>query len=152
MLFYILICCLHEPTKSIVHTQARTELQNGSSDLVMPKFEVKDLESLSGKYDTVVCLDVLIHYPQNNADAMIGHLASLAENRLILSFAPKTFYYSLLKRIGELFPGPSKATRAYLHAEADVENALKKVGWKIRKRGLITTQFYFAQIVEAVPA
>ena len=51
-----------------------------------------------------------------------------------------------------MFPGPSKATRAYLHAEADVERALQKVGWKIRKRGLVTTQFYFAKLVEAVPA
>lgn len=135
--------------------QAREELV-GKDELspapVLPKFEVKDLESLNGKYDTVVCLDVLIHYPQNKADGMIAHLASLAENRLILSFAPKTIYYDLLKRIGELFPGPSKATRAYLHAEADVERALQKVGWKIRKRGLITTQFYFARLVEAVPA
>ncbi|GAA0161765.1 methyltransferase [Lithospermum erythrorhizon] len=82
---------------------------------------------------------------------MISHLASLAENKLILSFAPLTFYYAALKRVGELFPGPSKATRAYLHAEADVERALKKVGWRIRKRGLVTTQFYFAKIVETVP-
>lgn len=118
----------------------------------MPKFEVKDLESLDGKYNTVVCLDVLIHYPQNKADAMIAHLASLAEERLILSFAPKTFYYALLKRIGELFPGPSKATRAYLHAEQDIERALQKVGWKIKNRGITTTQFYFAVLVEAVPA
>ncbi|CAI9113743.1 OLC1v1014409C1 [Oldenlandia corymbosa var. corymbosa] len=126
--------------------------ENGSSPVpVLPKFEVKDLESLDGKYDTVICLDVLIHYPQSKADGMIAHLASLAENRLILSFAPKTLYYSALKRIGELFPGPSKATRAYLHAEADVENALRKVGWKIRKRGTITTQFYFANLIEAVP-
>ncbi|CAH9104761.1 unnamed protein product [Cuscuta europaea] len=120
--------------------------------MVMPKFAVKDLESLEGKYDTVVCLDVLIHYPQSKADAMIAHLASLAENRLVLSFAPKTYYYEILKRIGEFFPGPSKATRAYLHAETDVEQALAKVGWKIRKRDLITTRFYFARLVEAVPA
>lgn len=45
---------------------------------------------------------------QDKADAMISHLASLADQRLIISFAPKTPYYSLLKRIGELFPGPSK--------------------------------------------
>ena len=132
--------------------QAKEQLQAGREKVVMPKFEVKDLESLNGKYDTVVCLDVLIHYPQSKADGMIAHLASLSENRLLLSFAPKTFYYDLLKRVGELFPGPSKATRAYLHAEADVERALKKVGWKIRKRGLITTQFYFARLVEAIPA
>ncbi|XP_076891802.1 magnesium protoporphyrin IX methyltransferase, chloroplastic-like [Bidens hawaiensis] len=131
--------------------QAKEALQ-GIDDVQLPKFEVSDLESLNGKYDTVVCLDVLIHYPQSKADGMIAHLASLAENRLILSFAPKTFYYDLLKRIGELFPGPSKATRAYLHAEADIERALNKVGWKIRKRGLTTTQFYFSRIVEAVRA
>ncbi|EXC05159.1 Magnesium-protoporphyrin O-methyltransferase [Morus notabilis] len=131
--------------------QAKEQLF-GQDNVSIPKFEVKDLESLDGKYDTVVCLDVLIHYPQSKADGMIAHLASLAENRLILSFAPKTFYYDLLKRVGELFPGPSKATRAYLHAEADVERALQKVGWRITKRGLITTQFYFARLVEAVPA
>lgn len=136
--------------------QAREELLQGKDELppglMLPKFEVKDLESLDGKYDTVVCLDVLIHYPQHKADGMIAHLTSLAKDRLILSFAPKTFYYDLLKRVGELFPGPSKATRAYLHAEGDVERALKKVGWRIRKRGLITTQFYFCRIVEAIPA
>ncbi|TQD82678.1 hypothetical protein C1H46_031791 [Malus baccata] len=129
------------------------KLSNGfSAGPVLPKFVVKDLESLDGKYDTVVCLDVLIHYPQSKADGMIAHLASLAENRLLISFAPKTLYYDVLKRIGELFPGPSKATRAYLHSEADVERALKKVGWRIRKRGLTTTQFYFSRLVEAVPA
>jgi magnesium-protoporphyrin O-methyltransferase len=52
---------------------------------------------------------------QDKADAMVTHLASLAEKRLILSFAPKTPYYSLLKRIGELFPGPSKVGAALEH-------------------------------------
>ncbi|KAG6486321.1 magnesium protoporphyrin IX methyltransferase, chloroplastic-like [Zingiber officinale] len=130
--------------------QARDALV-GHSGAQMPKFEVKDLESLEGKFHTVVCLDVLIHYPQEKAEAMIAHLASLAESRLVLSFAPKTLYYNLLKRVGELFPGPSKATRAYLHAEGDVERALRKVGWKVNKRGFITTQFYFAKLFEAVP-
>ncbi|WZY85598.1 hypothetical protein YC2023_031982 [Brassica napus] len=98
-----------------------------------PEMKIGKERSLSGKYNTVVCLDVLIHYPQNKADGMIAHLASLAEKRVILSFAPKTFYYDILKRIGELFSGPSKATRAYLHAEADVERALRKVGCRISK-------------------
>lgn len=39
---------------------------------------------------------------------MVKHLASLSSDRLIISFAPKTLAYSVLKRIGELFPGPSK--------------------------------------------
>ncbi|KAG0580832.1 hypothetical protein KC19_4G203200 [Ceratodon purpureus] len=117
-----------------------------------PKFEACDLESITGKYDTVACLDVLIHYPQDKASAMVQHLASLAENRLLLSFAPYTLYYSVLKRIGELFPGPSKATRAYLHAEDDVEAALKEVGWVVRRREMTGTKFYFSRLLEAVPA
>lgn len=115
-----------------------------------PKFYTSDLESLSGQYHTVTCLDVMIHYPQEDADKMITHLASLAEKRLIISFAPKTLQYSILKRIGELFPGPSKATRAYLHAESDVEAALNKAGFKVERREMTATSFYFSRLLEAV--
>lgn len=117
---------------------------------VPPKFEALDLESVSGKYHTVTCLDVMIHYPQDRVDAMINHLASLSSNRLVISFAPKTLAYSVLKRIGELFPGPSKATRAYLHAEDDVEAALKRAGFKVVRKEMTATSFYFSRLFEAV--
>jgi len=131
--------------------RARESIKEGSK-LVRPRFETRDLESLDGKYHTVACVDVLIHYPQKKAGGMIQHLASLAERRLILSFAPKTWYYSVLKRIGELFPGPSKTTRAYLHSEEDVEAALKAAGWVVRRRDMTATKFYFSRLLEAVPA
>ena len=101
---------------------------------------------VQGKFHTVTCLDVMIHYPQDRVDAMISHLASLSDNRLIISFAPKTLAYSVLKRIGELFPGPSKATRAYLHAEVDVEASLKKSGFRIVKKEMTATSFYFSRL------
>lgn len=50
---------------------------------------------------------------------MVQHLASLSEDRLIISFAPNTLAYSILKRIGELFPGPSKV-RVCVHKLAAV--------------------------------
>eukprot|EP00475_Leptophrys_vorax_P022312 TRINITY_DN30383_c0_g1_i1.p1 TRINITY_DN30383_c0_g1~~TRINITY_DN30383_c0_g1_i1.p1 ORF type:complete len:183 (+),score=15.61 TRINITY_DN30383_c0_g1_i1:502-1050(+) len=124
---------------------------SGGKQLVLPVFEAKDLESIEGKYNTVVCLDVLIHYPQDKSEAMIGHLASLGTDRLILSFAPLTPFYAFLKRVGELFPGPSKATRAYLHSEEEVENALKKAGWRVVKREMTATKFYFSRLFQAVP-
>lgn len=113
-------------------------------------FEAQDLEALEGRYHTVVCLDVLIHYPQEKAGDMIAHLSSLAEERLILSFAPKNPFYTLLKRIGEFFPGPSKATRAYLHSEAEIRNALRANGWEIKRKEFTATQFYFSRLLEAV--
>ena len=49
-----------------------------------------------------------------------GHLSSLATDRIMISFAPKTLALTILKKVGELFPGPSKTTRAYQHREADI--------------------------------
>lgn len=112
-------------------------------------FIVSDLEALSGRYHTVVCLDVLIHYPQDEAARMVNHLSSLAESRLLLSFAPKTPVYSVLKKIGSFFPGASKATRAYLHREADIVEILENAGWKIERRALNKAPFYFSQLLEA---
>ncbi|MEB3359955.1 MAG: magnesium protoporphyrin IX methyltransferase [Synechococcales bacterium] len=111
---------------------------------------VKDLEDLDGRYHTVICLDVLIHYPQEKAADMIKHLSGLAESRLILSFAPKTPCYTLLKKIGDFFPGPSKATRAYLHREADIVGFLESHGWEIRRNAMTKTRFYFSRLLEAV--
>ena len=129
----------------------RFEAAAAGQDAPTPDFSPVGLEEVAGEYDTVCCLDVMIHYPQEKADAMVQHLASISKDRLIISFAPKTLYYSVLKRIGELAPGPSKATRAYLHAEEDVERALNAVGWKVVKREMTATNFYFSRLLEAVP-
>lgn len=126
------------------------EAKSGGAGGEDPVFEAKDLESVGGKYDTVCCLDVMIHYPQDKADAMVGHLASLAERRVVVSFAPYTPQYALLKRIGELFPGPAKATRAYLHRESDVEAALQRAGFRVTRREMTATSFYFSRLLEAV--
>lgn len=112
-------------------------------------FAVQDLETLSGSYHTVICLDVLIHYPQEKADAMISHLCSLAQSRIILSFAPKTCALTILKKIGSFFPGPSKATRAYLHREADVVKILEKNGFFVQRQSMTRTRFYFSRLLEA---
>lgn len=114
-----------------------------------PTFAVQDLETLSGNYHTVICLDVLIHYPQEQAAEMITHLSSMAESRLILSFAPKTFALSLLKKVGSFFPGASKATRAYLHREADIIKILESAGFSIQRQAMTKTRFYFSRLLEA---
>jgi len=129
--------------------EARERAKEVLPDAENPNFTVQDLEHLSGKYHTVICLDVLIHYPQQEASKMIAHLASLAESRLIISFAPKTFWLSILKKIGELFPGPSKTTRAYQHSETDIIKMLESNGFKIARNDMTSTRFYFSRILEA---
>jgi magnesium-protoporphyrin O-methyltransferase len=132
--------------KMVGEAKERSQTTLGQS--TNPTFAVQDLETLSGRYHTVICLDVLIHYPQDKAAAMISHLSSLAESRLILSFAPKTLAYSLLKKIGDFFPGPSKATRAYLHREAEVVKILESQGWTVQRNAMTKTSFYFSRLLE----
>jgi magnesium-protoporphyrin O-methyltransferase len=145
--------------KAIVHASDISEKMVGEAKKIAaelfgnndnPTFTVQDLESISGSYHTVVCLDVLIHYPQDKAAEMISHLASQAQSRLILSFAPKTPCLSLLKKIGSFFPGQSKATRAYLHREADIIQILEAQGFKIERKAMTKTRFYFSRMLEAV--
>jgi magnesium-protoporphyrin O-methyltransferase len=133
--------------KMVEEAKIRAAESLGQAD--NPTFVVQDLERLSGHYHTVTCLDVLIHYPQDKAAEMIAYLSSLAESQLILSFAPKTLAYRLLKKIGDFFPGPSKATRAYLHRETDVVKILQDSGWKIERSAMTKTQFYFSRLLEA---
>lgn len=133
--------------KMVGEAKERAQAELGHSD--NPVFAVQDLEALSGNYHTVICLDVMIHYPQDKAMEMIAHLSSLADSRLIISFAPKTLAYSLLKKIGDFFPGPSKATRAYLHREAEIVKALEANGWKVQRNAMTKTRFYFSRLLEA---
>jgi len=134
--------------KMVGEAKERAEAELGERDSI-PVFEALDLENISGEYHTVVCLDVLIHYPQEKADDMIKHLSSLATDRVIMSFAPKTCFYATLKKVGDFFPGPSKATRAYLHRERDVVKALEANGWTIGRRSLNKAPFYFSRLIEA---
>ncbi|MFT5339744.1 MAG: magnesium-protoporphyrin O-methyltransferase [Cyanobium sp.] len=110
-------------------------------------FLASDLESLEGRYDTVICLDVFIHYPQAPAEAMVRHLAGLAERHLIVSFAPYTPLLALLKGIGQLFPGPSKTTRAYTLREDGIVAAAAAAGFKPVRRSLNQAPFYFSRLI-----
>ena len=110
-------------------------------------FLASDLESLEGRYDTVICLDVFIHYPQAPAEEMVRHLAGMAERHLIVSFAPYTPLLALLKGIGQLFPGPSKTTRAYTLREDGIVAAAEAAGFVLRRRSLNQAPFYFSRLL-----
>lgn len=114
-----------------------------------PSYSISDLESITGEYDIVICLDVLIHYPITEVESMIKHLGSCAKSKLILSFAPSTPYLDWLKKVGEFFPGASKATRAYLHSETEIRNMLARADFLVEKEEMTSTSFYFSKLLSS---
>ncbi len=73
-------------SKSMADEAARRAQEMGIKSAT---FAASDLESVTGSYDTVTCIDVMIHYPTEKMQDMVSHLASLSTNRLLISFAPK---------------------------------------------------------------
>ncbi|WP_269622243.1 magnesium protoporphyrin IX methyltransferase [Prochlorococcus marinus] len=130
----------------VLETKRRAESQG--LDMRRMTFNTSDLESLTGSFHTVICLDVFIHYPQKAAEEMVRHLCNLSEKRLIVSFAPYTPLLALLKKIGQFFPGPSKTTRAYILREKGIVNAALQSGFKLKRRKLNQAPFYFSQLIE----
>ncbi len=130
----------------VAETRRRAEL--AGIDLSRITFNTSDLETLQGSFHTVICLDVFIHYPQEAAEEMVRHLCGLAQERLIVSFAPYTHLLALLKRIGQFFPGPSKTTRAYTLREKGIILAAKECGFSPSRRKFNQAPFYFSQLVE----
>lgn len=126
--------------------EAERRAPSGSS----ATFAVGDVDSAaeSNPSTVVACLDVLIHYPESDALATLRRLGDSAERRLIVSFAPSTPYLDVLKWVGSIFPGPSKATRAYLHKEEAIRKTLKDAGFSVTRSRLCETPFYFSQVLD----
>ncbi|MFM7675438.1 MAG: magnesium protoporphyrin IX methyltransferase [Synechococcus sp.] len=134
-------------SEAMVSEASRRAVDAGISGTQL-QFTASDLESLEGRYDTVICLDVFIHYPQAPAEEMVRHLAGMAERHLIVSFAPYTPLLAILKGIGQLFPGPSKTTRAYTLREDGIVAAAAAAGFKPVRRSLNQAPFYFSRLIE----
>lgn len=81
---------------------------------------------------------------------IVKGLCEKANERVIVSFAPKNWFYENLKKVGELFPGKSKTTRAYLHPEEDVRKALELAGFTVKRTEMTSTNFYYSRLFEAV--
>ncbi len=129
-------------------TETQLRAQKSGINIDRLNVETSDLENIKGSFHTVICLDVFIHYPQNAAEDMVQHLCGLTEERLIVSFAPYTLFLSILKKIGQLFPGPSKTTRAYTLKEEGIVKAARNSGFIPVRRKLNKAPFYFSQLIE----
>ncbi len=134
-------------SKAMVDETKRRALDLGL-DLARFQFNTSDLESIKGSFHTVICLDVFIHYPQDQAEEMVKHLCGLSQERLIVSFAPYTPFLAFLKRVGQFFPGPSKTTRAYTLRADGIVKAANECGFQLIRSKLNQAPFYFSQLIE----
>jgi magnesium-protoporphyrin O-methyltransferase len=113
--------------------------------------EVRDLKSVSQRYDAVVCIDVFARYSTPAAIEMLQQLSSLARERLVFTFTPKTVLDYVLRMIGAVHARRSKALPLYTHSMKAILNPLESFGWTVHRDAKFSAGFrsYFCTLIEA---
>ncbi|MEY4769580.1 MAG: hypothetical protein RIQ40_320, partial [Planctomycetota bacterium] len=130
--------------------RAPKDLGQGSID-----FRVGDmLDARFGKFDYVVAMDSLIHYPSNEILRVLGAFASRTNKAILFTFAPKTPALTVLHAAGKLFPRADRAPAIEPVSEAvirrGVETGAAFKGWAIGRTQRISSGFYKSQAMELV--
>lgn len=74
------------------------------------EFTVGDmLDGSLGRFDIVVSMDSLIHYPRENIRAAVEELAARTDDTILFTFAPRTPLLGAMHAVGRLFPRGDRA-------------------------------------------
>ncbi|GAC1423858.1 MAG: hypothetical protein NVSMB64_31640 [Candidatus Velthaea sp.] len=128
-------------------------INSGRTKKVPPHFMVGDIATVEDQgqsYDLVCCLDVLFHYPFDEAPAMLKRLANLSANKIVGSFAVRTMMNDFWTKIGTKFHGKNRMTKPFMFSYDEVEQALYRAGFKMTRTKRIKFFFYDSFVCEAV--
>jgi magnesium-protoporphyrin O-methyltransferase len=113
-------------------------------------FQTGDLEAVEGRFDAVVSLDVLLHYPRQGFARLCARLAQVCRGPLLLTYAPRTPLLAALYWLGGRFPSNQRRPGIQLLPPRFVERTLAESGMRIRRSARISHGFYHVMLVEAV--
>jgi magnesium-protoporphyrin O-methyltransferase len=112
------------------------------------------LDPSFGRFDHVVAMDSLIHYPAREMVEAISALAARTETSLLVTFAPRTPALSVLHAVGKLFPRGDRAPAIEPIGEGSLfrrlEESLGDQGWSRLRTRRIESGFYKSQALEMV--
>jgi magnesium-protoporphyrin O-methyltransferase len=104
------------------------------------------------RFDYVVSMDSVIHYEREDALGVIAGLAELARERVLFTFAPRTFLLSLMHGVGQFFPRGDRSPAIVPVAERALRRGIaaepRLGGWQIGRTRCIQRGFYTSQAME----
>lgn len=107
-------------------------------------------QQVTGAFDLVLCLDVLIYYPEDELERIVAKLAALDSQRLIFTYAPGSLPLRLMHFVGRRFPRTQRATSLEIIGEKRVRQALNKAGFRLARQQHFNKGFYHVVLAEAV--
>ncbi|GAB0116775.1 magnesium protoporphyrin IX methyltransferase [Acidisoma sp. 7E03] len=112
------------------------------------------LDAAFGRFDHVVAMDSLIHYPAREMVSALSALAVRTDVSLLATFAPRTPALSAMHAVGKFFPRGDRAPAIEPVAERRLQRgldaALAGEGWMRHRSRRVATGFYTSQALELV--
>lgn len=105
-----------------------------------------------GRFDYVVGMDSLIHYPTRDVVNVLSNLAARTERSILFTFAPRTPLLAAMHSVGRLFPRGDRApaiepvNEHRLQRLLATEPALSR--WHAARTERIASGFYTSQAME----
>lgn len=112
------------------------------------------LDPALGRFDHVVAMDSLVHYPARDTVSVLAGFAARTAGSLIFTFAPRTMTLAAMHAVGRLFPRGDRAPaiepvgyarlRRFIRSESGLDH------WRIGAIARVARGFYISQALELV--
>ncbi|MGC2522184.1 MAG: magnesium protoporphyrin IX methyltransferase, partial [Stellaceae bacterium] len=110
------------------------------------------LDPVLGRFDHIVAMDSLIHYPAPYLVAMVAALSSRSDGSLLFTVAPRTAALMLMHAVGQLFPRRNRAPAIEPIDDAALRRRLaaepRLAGWRPAQTRRVARGFYISQALE----
>lgn len=109
-----------------------------------------------GRFDHVVAMDSLIHYPLPEAVDLLADLGARTRLSMLFTFVPRSPLLAVMHTVGRFFPRGDRAPAITPVAEAQLHRRLGKTSglarWRAARTLKIDSGFYKSQALELVSA
>ncbi|MGF1549873.1 MAG: magnesium protoporphyrin IX methyltransferase [Sphingomonadaceae bacterium] len=109
------------------------------------------LDPALGRFDHVVGMDSLIHYPVADIVAVLDALGMRCGGSMLFTFAPRTPALAAMHGLGRLFPRGNRAPAIEPVSERALRKRLAALSeWRIARSARVASGFYTSQAIELV--
>ncbi|MFQ3582369.1 MAG: magnesium protoporphyrin IX methyltransferase [Chloracidobacterium sp.] len=112
-------------------------------------FRQADFYGVSETFDTIVCLDSLIYYAEDDLLQLLQHLGRHMRTTLYFTFTPSTVFFEVMHTVGKLFPkGNTSPAIAQIKAKRLYERLATETTLRLVRTTHISSSFYQTTLVE----
>jgi magnesium-protoporphyrin O-methyltransferase len=112
------------------------------------------LDPAHGRFDHVVAMDSLIHYPAADIVRALATLAQRTNRSIIFTVAPRTPLFGAMHTVGKFFPRGDRSPAIEPIAEADLRRRVAMepllAAWSFGRTARVSRGFYISQAMELV--